>query len=132
MEVWKPLERIPFYEVSSLGKVRSIRNKKLLKPSSNQYGYQLVCLWDGKRRHTSYVHRLVAELYAEEVNLGLVVNHIDKDVRNNNIENLEWVTAKENERHKQDPERYMLFKKLANITNSMSNEDLKIFIDKHV
>jgi hypothetical protein len=129
METWKILDRIPFYEVSDHGKVRSIRNKKLLKPSGTKQGYQLVSLWDGKKRHTSYVHRLVAELYAEEVNLGLVINHLDKDVRHNSITNLEWVTPTENARHREDPERYMLFKKLASLTNSMSNKELQTVID---
>ena len=130
MEIWKTLERIPFYEVSSLGNVRSIRTKKLLKPASNQYGHKIVCLWDGRKRHTSYVHRLVGELFLEEINLGLTINHLDKDPRNNSIENLEWVSYKENARHKQDPHRYMLFKKLANITNSMTNEELEQFLSR--
>jgi hypothetical protein len=132
MKTWKILERIPFYEVSNCGEIRSIRNRKVLKPSVNQYGYQLVSLWDGKKRHTSYVHRLVAELYAEDANLKLEVNHLDKNRWNNNIENLEWVSPSENRRHQLDTERYMLFKKLADMTKLMTNEQLKTFIEQPI
>ena len=130
METWKLLERLPYYEVSSKGKVRSLRTNQILKPGENRYGHQIVSLWDGKKRYTNYVHRLVAELFAEEIDLGLVVNHIDRDPRNNSIENLEWISQKENMRHRVDPERYMLFKKLANMTNVMTNEELKKFIER--
>ena len=44
-----------------------------------------------------YAHRAVAIHFLEETyETGLVVNHIDHDVTNNNVENLEWVTQKQN------------------------------------
>jgi hypothetical protein len=133
METWKMLERIPFYEISNCGKIRSLRNKKILKPSVNQYGYQLVSLWDGKKRHTSYVHRLVGETFApEDADLKLEINHLDKNRWNNSIENLEWVSPSENRRHQMDTERYMLFKKLADMTKEMTNEQLKSFIEQPI
>ena len=50
MEEWKTLERIPKYEVSNYGKIRSTKNGKikLLKVCVNNWGYELVCLSDGK------------------------------------------------------------------------------------
>lgn len=42
------------------------------------------------------VHRLVALTYIKHRDDNLVVNHIDSDKLNNNLENLEWITQKDN------------------------------------
>lgn len=49
------------------------------------------------RKHKyKYVHRLVAETYIRKLNENLIVNHKDLNKLNNNVENLEWVTSKQN------------------------------------
>jgi hypothetical protein len=121
MEEWKQLERIPRYEVSSNGKVRSTKNGKqrILKTCVNNYGYELVCLFDGKKRYTSYIHRLIAEVFIPTVNMSLVVNHKDKNRKNNTIENLEWVSAMENMWHRDDTENYNKHSELSTMCKSM-------------
>lgn len=52
---------------------------------------------NGKQRHF-YVHRLLAEHYLP-YRPGMQVNHIDGDRSNNNINNLEYVSLKENVLH---------------------------------
>ena len=47
-----------------------------------------------------YVHRLVAQFWLDKTKDKEEVNHIDGDKKNNNINNLEWVTKKENAAHK--------------------------------
>lgn len=42
------------------------------------------------------VHRLVAMTFIKNINNCDIVNHIDENKLNNNVENLEWVTQKEN------------------------------------
>ena len=44
MEIWKPVTKIPGYEVSNIGRVRSLKQKlpKLLKVATNNVGYDLV------------------------------------------------------------------------------------------
>lgn len=133
MEQWKTLERMPRYEISNFGKVRSksaAGKERILKVSINNYGYALVCLWDGSKRHTSYVHRLVAEVFNPTENIShAVVNHKDKNRLNNHIKNLEWVTYTENMFHRDSMSLYAKFREIEKLCNDMSPEQLEKFIE---
>jgi hypothetical protein len=133
MEVWKPLDRLPGYEVSSHGRVRSNKSGKLkfMSVVENNTGYMLCCLFHNKKRYTSYVHRLVAEVFIPtKLTIDLmVVNHIDRNPKNNHVDNLEWVTLMENQLHWADNERYVLLQRLKKVYDSMSNDDLRKFVE---
>ena len=65
------------------------------KPSKTQAGYILYSLYfDGKVR-TMYQHRIVKEIYHHYSDLE--IDHLDGDVSNNHITNLEYVTSTENQ-----------------------------------
>jgi hypothetical protein len=109
MEEWKVLTRIPHYEVSNLGRVRSLKfnKQKLLKACQTNQGYLLYCLADNQKRYTSYAHRLVAEVFlGPPVTEHLVVNHKNKNRQDNSVENLEWVSVGDNLFHKNSPTLY--------------------------
>lgn len=106
-----PLNRVAvkgyegLYEVDELGNVYSIvhnahRRKRQLKPFVNKQGYLKVNLYDvnGKCKK-KYVHRLVAEAFIDNPLNKPNVNHIDVNVKNNNVNNLEWCTQSENLLH---------------------------------
>lgn len=87
------------YAVTSCGKVWSYRTNKFLKPRTTKRGYSEVCLVNNvgiKKSH--YVHRLVLETYKPVKNMEkLEVNHIKEFEKTNNcLNNLEWLTHKEN------------------------------------
>ena len=84
------------YAVTSCGKVWSYRSKKFLKPAATHGGYLQVFLYADGKRHNCYVHRLVAEAYIPNP-LGLPqINHLNEIKADNYVNNLEWVTSKEN------------------------------------
>lgn len=84
------------YAVTSCGKVWSYRNKKFLSPRINNKGYLRVALSKSGVIKDFYIHRLVADAYIPNADNKPNVNHLDENPLNNNINNLEWVTQKEN------------------------------------
>ncbi len=103
-ESWRPSLSCDGYEVSSLGRIKSLDRKikdgrqyagKLLKPFSSGSGYLAVKLPTREGRQNHYLHRLVAEAFLG-LSGGLCVNHRNGIKWDNRIENLEVVTQSEN------------------------------------
>lgn len=98
-EVWKDIDGFPGYQVSNLGKVQNKKTGHVLKQVVGRDGrYLSVYLTNGETENTQRVHRLVAKAFLGD-HPNLVVNHKDGNRRNNNLNNLEWCTAGENNRH---------------------------------
>lgn len=99
-ESWKPVIGHPKYEVSNLGKVRKSASLEIISQSSNTCGYPKVRLHTDRGRYmTRLVHRLVAKAFIENPHSKETVNHIDGDKCNARVDNLEWATRSENQRH---------------------------------
>jgi hypothetical protein len=95
MEKWQKINGVDGFLISSYGNVFNIKKNKLSKISKKESYYPSVTM-NGK----SYkVHRLVAEAFLEKEDGRTFVNHKDKNPCNNNVENLEWVTHRENMSH---------------------------------
>jgi len=126
LEEWKDILDLPDrvilsdrYQVSNFG---NIRRKSYIKVGSNgsgsfsfltkpkdmsqrisHKGYKVISI---SRKHEGVehnlhlqVHRLVAEAFIGEPQVGQQVNHIDGNKLNNSVNNLEWVSACDNVRH---------------------------------
>ena len=81
------------YEVSSLGRVRSLKFGKVrvLSASKNNRGYlQVVLCKDGKVKHL-LIHRLVANAFIPNDNIfNTEINHRNEDKSDNKVSNLEY------------------------------------------
>lgn len=112
--VWLNLEDLPheewrdvigyegFYQVSNLGRVKSLKcNKpKILKAYFyRQDEYLAVELFIHSKQKPIKIHRLVAEAFLPNPDNKPQVNHIDGNKLNNRLTNFEWVTVGENVRH---------------------------------
>ena len=90
------------YEVSEVGSVWSCPKKKhdgmWLTPTLRK-GYLTVHLSQDGIAKILYVHSLVAEAWIGPRPSGLQINHLDGNKLNNRVENLEYTTALENQRH---------------------------------
>lgn len=112
-EVWKEIEGYEgYYEVSSFGRVRSIDRyvkgrwdaqifcaSRFMKCKRVKNGYLHVKLTKDGERKEPLVHRLVASAFIPNPEGLEQVNHIDGDKTNNNVDNLEWCSASQNQLH---------------------------------
>lgn len=88
------------YIINNNGDIINRKTNKKLKPYLRCDGYLQVTLYDFAGNHKKFlVHRLVATKYIKNP-LGLPqVNHKDMNKTNNKVENLEWVSSKDNLLH---------------------------------
>lgn len=97
------------YEVSNLGKVRSLDGRqkgKILKPINKGRGYRQICLYKtNTNRKLHRVHRLVAQAFIPNPENKPYINHIDNNPSNNCVSNLEWATPLENYNHSKKQNR---------------------------
>ena len=123
-EEWRPVPGYEgLYEVSSFGRIRRpeglsvpLKGCKVTRPikaaiisqhvheekskSGGTVRRSLVTLHKDGRKYTHLVHRLVALAFLPcEQSRRMQVNHIDGNMLNNRLDNLEWLTQEENDYH---------------------------------
>lgn len=133
-EIWNPIPGYPPYYVSNLGRVKNSRTNKIRKPVLNdcngRYRVQLY-IKETDSRKTFYVYHLVMLAFVGPMPFDKrEVNHIDGDKENNKLENLEYVTSKENKIHAKKMGRIPLGSKRPNskLNESQINRIRKIYI----
>ncbi len=108
-EIWKPVTGFEkFYKISNKGRIKSLRRKvntwngqrtleeRILAAATSPLGYKRICLRDGVNKRRVFLHRLVAYEFIPNTDNKPQIDHIDGNPSNNSVENLRWVTAKEN------------------------------------
>ena len=100
-EIWNDIPGYEgYYQVSNQGRVRNSRNQKMLKPQTKNGGYIQFTLSVRNRCHYHSAHRLVAQAFIPNPEGKPQINHKNGDKSDNQVENLEWCTSSENQRHR--------------------------------
>lgn len=120
MEIWKDIKGYEgVYQISTLGRIKCLSRKVLSKkrktgnnertiseyirtPETTKMGYQRITLSLSGKNVRFSVHRLVSIEFIPNPDNKPCVNHKNGIKWDNNIQNLEWVTYSENERHSYD------------------------------
>lgn len=101
-EIWKDIEGYEGkYQVSNYGRVKSLSyrqtgQERVMRLWFDARGYLRVALYKGDERKYYTVHRLVAQAFIPNTDNKPCVDHISTDKTDNRVENLRWVTLKEN------------------------------------
>lgn len=136
-ETWKSIPAFEDYEASSFGRVRrksrvvqlkhgrvkQYQPKVLAQMTQSGKGYKRVNLYRNKEMSQHGVHCLVAAAFFGPAN-GLYVNHVDFNVINNHVENLEYVTPAGNTRHAVEHNRLKRFPGEQNPMARLSTEQV--------
>jgi len=83
------------YLIYEDGKVQNKKTKRYLSTCDNN-GYLQVGLYQNGRHKNYKIHRLIAEHYIPNPDNRKEVDHINRNKKDNRIENLRWVTRSEN------------------------------------
>lgn len=84
------------YQITDDGRVWSKKSNKWMKTFKSSNGYKHLSLCKNGVMHWKQVHKLVAEHFIPNPENKLEVDHINTDRTDNRVENLRWVTHKEN------------------------------------
>ncbi len=105
-EEWRPIIGYEgVYDASNFGRIRRVKPEKntfagrIMRQCKDRYGYpHLKLCKDGERKGYG-THTLIIGAFVGPCPVGKQVNHKDGDKTNNCIENLEYVTQRENNEH---------------------------------
>lgn len=99
-EIWRDIKDYEgLYQVSNFGRIRSFITNRILKQGNISCGYLAVVLCKNGKKKMYSVHRLVASTFIPNPENKPQVNHKNENKQDNRVENLEWMTAKDNINH---------------------------------
>ena len=134
-EIWKDICFIEnniiynykgLYKVSNIGRIKSLIDNrgnsrdKILKVIKDKDGYLMVNLYKNKKGKRLKVHRLVAHMFVDGYFDGAEVDHINTISDDNRVENLRWVTTKENGNNELTKKKRKFFKHSKDTKENLS------------
>lgn len=110
MEEWRDIDIFEgLFKISNLGRIKKVGNTvtrsdgvtikypvRMLKSHLTKDGYERIRLTSGSDGKNCLIHRLVAQAFLNNNDNKPEVHHKDENKQNNKVDNLEWVTHKEN------------------------------------
>jgi hypothetical protein len=118
MEEWKDINGFDGnYQISSFGRVRNTKTNNVLKCTEHRNEkYLKITITYKKKVYAFWINRLVLTHFKPNESVEkLQAHHIDSNRQNNHLDNLMWVTQKENNKMRnfvRQKESYLLYKKL--------------------
>ena len=99
VEVFRSINGYNNYAISTFGRVKNTKTGRILKAGNDKYGYlQITLYYDGVIK-THKIHRLVCCTFIDNPDNKECVDHKNNDRTNNDISNLRFATANENQQN---------------------------------
>lgn len=103
------------YKINKKGEIWSCFLKRFLSLCTNQDGYYHYTLCKENIKKYVVAHRLVAIQFIPNPNNLPLIDHIDRNRLNNNVDNLRWVTLRQNQLNRKDTKHpYIYYQKQSN------------------
>ena len=113
MEIWKDIEGYEgWYQISNYGNIKSVDRiieykngairslkGKILKTTTGTPGYYITDIHKKGNVNRVSIHRLIGIAFIPNPHAKPCINHKDGNKINNHVDNLEWVTYRENLTH---------------------------------
>jgi len=93
------------YKINRLGDVVSVKRGIVLKSNLGIRGYKRVCLSKDGKKNFYKIHRLIMLHFIPNPNNLECVDHINRIKHDNRIENLRWVSKRDNSINREDVEK---------------------------
>ena len=113
VEIWKPIKGYEgYYEISNLGRIKSVERyvkqgnsmrhvkESFKKLHIGAYGYPSVTLCRDRKSIDIPIHRLLAKTFIPNPEEKSAIDHINTNKTDYRLQNLRWVTPKENANNK--------------------------------
>lgn len=94
-----PIKGFKYHVINEAGEVTNLKTNNKIKPCLFKIGYFVYSINEDGHMYKRYLHRLLAEAFIPNPENKPQINHIDGNKQNNALDNLEWVTNKENCQH---------------------------------
>ena len=131
MEEWRPVVDFPEYQVSNLGRVKSNlkwrgTDERILIPKKHNAGYHIVCLRKEGKNYYQLIHRLVALAFLP-FEKKQVVDHINRNKKDNRLNNLRWTSSSLNNINKADQTNHRyIYETTTSYQCRINNQQIKI------
>ncbi len=104
IEEWRAIPDFPEYQISNLGRVKSLNykntGKEQIMKQNLRGGYLCVQIWNKKGCYRRAVHIFEALAFLENPENKPTIDHINQDKLDNRLENLRWATYSEQDQNK--------------------------------
>lgn len=118
MKLFKTIDEFPSYIITSEGEIINNKGIKLnIGKRKTNSGYIQVRLSRKGKYYYRYLHRLLASSFIPNPNNYRTVNHKNGDKLDNRLDNLEWASDEQQQRH-------AFLKSLKSSGNSFTDEQL--------
>jgi hypothetical protein len=89
---WQEIPNYTNYVVNEKGEVKNRKTERILKPFLNTGGYYSVGLYNNKKYGKIEIHRILAVVFINNPENLPFVDHKDRNILNNSLDNLRWVS----------------------------------------